>query len=483
MLKALLYLLFFFLPTQLGKHFWFDWSYKLGMRVDYLSPTVYLTDIFIFLIIVLFFFENSTPGVKEKSPPQGWWGKLVTGGWLLAAGCWWLVAVGENPWLLIYNLGRLGILGLLGYVIAKTFKKEDFPQIIKVLNWALILQVFLAGYQVIVEKSADLWILGERSFSIGTPGIARFTAPGGSLLLRGYGTFSHPNVLGGFCLLMLVGNGVMFLKTDNRRQRTDIEDRGQKGESKKSVLGFPSSVFYIAGFIFSLLGIWLSMSLLAIVLSQVFLLGLVLLIRRCLTRRTGTKTVLLRGQPQGLPLQLFLLVIPIIILVVGIWYLRPEADRSWAGVAGNSDSITRRVVLLKYSWEMFRTSPIFGVGLGNFVPAMPEKPVGQTYFWQPVHNMPVLIGVELGLVSMAGVMLLIWLGIKKFKVTVKNLKLSKNSIIYNSYFIILVFWWLIIFITGMFDHYWLTLQQGRLMLVVVIGLTFVGASNSKKAKK
>jgi len=97
--------------------------------------------------------------------------------------------------------------------------------------------------------------------------------------------------------------------------------------------------------------------------------------------------------------------------------------------------------------------------------------------------MPVLIGVELGLVGMAGVMLLIWLGIKKFKVTVKNLKLSKNSIIYNSYFIILVFWWLIIFITGMFDHYWLTLQQGRLMLVVVIGLTFVGASNSKKAKK
>jgi len=35
----------------------------------------------------------------------------------------------------------------------------------------------------------------------------------------------------------------------------------------------------------------------------------------------------------------------------------------------------------------------------------------------------------------------------------------------------------------LFDHYWLTLQQGRLMLVMVVGLTFVGASNSQKVEK
>ena len=45
------YLLILFLPTQLGKHFWPNFSYVYGVRIDYLSPTLYFTDI---LIIGLF---------------------------------------------------------------------------------------------------------------------------------------------------------------------------------------------------------------------------------------------------------------------------------------------------------------------------------------------------------------------------------------------------------------------------------------------
>ena len=46
------YLLVLFLPTQFGKHFFPEFSFVFGLRIDYLSPTVYLTDIFIFLIFV-----------------------------------------------------------------------------------------------------------------------------------------------------------------------------------------------------------------------------------------------------------------------------------------------------------------------------------------------------------------------------------------------------------------------------------------------
>src|SRR5689334_1148896 len=44
-------LLLIFLPTQLGYHTWPTWAMVLGRRVDYLSPTLYLTDILLFLTV------------------------------------------------------------------------------------------------------------------------------------------------------------------------------------------------------------------------------------------------------------------------------------------------------------------------------------------------------------------------------------------------------------------------------------------------
>ena len=62
--KTLSILFLLLLPTQLGKHFFFDFSYLSGVRVDYLAPTVYLLDVTVFLLaivnlkIVFKFFRN-----------------------------------------------------------------------------------------------------------------------------------------------------------------------------------------------------------------------------------------------------------------------------------------------------------------------------------------------------------------------------------------------------------------------------------------
>jgi len=47
-----------FLPTQLGFHFWPDWAMVMGRRLDYLSPTLYLTDITIFLTLSFWLFSS-----------------------------------------------------------------------------------------------------------------------------------------------------------------------------------------------------------------------------------------------------------------------------------------------------------------------------------------------------------------------------------------------------------------------------------------
>ncbi|MGI6278717.1 MAG: hypothetical protein ACOYJ8_02865, partial [Patescibacteria group bacterium] len=56
-------LFFFFLPTQLAYFFWPDWSYFWGIKVDFLSPSIFLTDLilfFLFLVLVLEFFLKTS---------------------------------------------------------------------------------------------------------------------------------------------------------------------------------------------------------------------------------------------------------------------------------------------------------------------------------------------------------------------------------------------------------------------------------------
>src|SRR3972149_3010131 len=53
--KILFFFLILLLPTQLGKHFFIPLSYLSGVRVDYLAPTVYLTDLIVVPLAILIF--------------------------------------------------------------------------------------------------------------------------------------------------------------------------------------------------------------------------------------------------------------------------------------------------------------------------------------------------------------------------------------------------------------------------------------------
>ncbi|MCD6226056.1 hypothetical protein J7J95_03210, partial [bacterium] len=53
--RFFLLLFLFSLPFQLGRHFWFPWCYVLGERIDYLSPTIFLPDIFLILAFVFLY--------------------------------------------------------------------------------------------------------------------------------------------------------------------------------------------------------------------------------------------------------------------------------------------------------------------------------------------------------------------------------------------------------------------------------------------
>src|SRR6266513_3928208 len=67
--SLLLSLFFLLLPTQLGKHFWPDFTLVSGIRIDYLSPTVYVTDLLLILLFGCFFFRWIKTLIKSKFNP------------------------------------------------------------------------------------------------------------------------------------------------------------------------------------------------------------------------------------------------------------------------------------------------------------------------------------------------------------------------------------------------------------------------------
>ena len=180
----------FLLPTQLGKHFFPPFSYINGVRVDYLSPTIYLTDIIIFLLF-LFNFKAVINFFKNKNVLLGLGLLLINS--LLAknqlTAFYQLIRIVE--FLIVFSLGR------------QLFKiiKEKLLLIILLLTSSF--QLILAALQLISKHSIQgiFYFFGERLFSLSTPGIAK-AAFQGIEFLRPYGTFSHPNSLSGFFLLL-----------------------------------------------------------------------------------------------------------------------------------------------------------------------------------------------------------------------------------------------------------------------------------------
>ena len=51
--RYLVNLFVFLIPTQLALHFWLPGSFVFGIRVDYLAPSIYLTDILFVLIVAV----------------------------------------------------------------------------------------------------------------------------------------------------------------------------------------------------------------------------------------------------------------------------------------------------------------------------------------------------------------------------------------------------------------------------------------------
>jgi hypothetical protein len=415
-----LFLFLLLIPTQLGKHFWPDWSYVLGIRVDYLSPTLYLLDL-VWMILILNWIK---PSALRVSPLTGRLFNLKNLAILGFVGINILIAV--NPWVAVYKWLRVSQL-VISFWYFRENKKIIKEKLTKIIPCWIIFESLLAVAQMAKNGSLNgiFYWFGERAFTFNTIGIAQISVLGRGLI-RAYGTFSHPNSLAGFLLVSLLLWWWMKPLCLTVERHLPLK----KGEVLKNIWWWV--VFWLG-----MLGIMVSGSRTIWILT----LGLVLFL--------ALKNLKNKINIIGFIL-LFLGIMVFVLRLVNMEYEVSDFLGGW-----DRDGIGKRIQLNMAGLKMVKESPFFGVGLGNFLVRLPEFQKNNGVFWlQPVHNILILAWSQVGI-----------LGLGMLIYNLKFLIFNKKKI---SGIFILIFG--VVLISGMIDHYWLTLPQNWWLLVLVLGI-------------
>jgi O-antigen ligase len=208
------------------------------------------------------------------------------------------------------------------------------------------------------------------------------------------------------------------------------------------------NIFVSLSLVIGSLALFLTLSRVAIFAWAAFLLFLLFKSFLKKTRMSSTKKVYL-----GLVKNKVLL-LPLLILVV-FMFTFPMGLRFYQ-FNFSDQSVTQREELIKDSLLMFEKNPILGVGLNNFLVNLPavQKKDRDALYLQPVHNIYLLVLAETGV---TGFMFFLYFLTRTFKVVEKITQIELPAL-----FLLLLF-------LGLFDHYLLTLQQGQLLLTIMLG--------------
>lgn len=328
----------------------------------------------------------------------------------------------ENKPAAFYKLLKILEFILLGWVIVKIIKPH-LKIVLAILSFSVFYSSILAFFQFIWQKSVGgiFWWLGERTFSAGTPGIALFSL-NGSLFLRPYATFSHPNVFGGFLAVVLPL--VLFLLLR---------------ENKSAIFSFWLFLTFVVGF----LGLLLSFSRAAWLTAGFgfFLVFIFFFLKR--------RFLFFLRRRKDVFLLLFYL---LLLLSIFVPLFLEEFIRSL-------QSLQERANLVKIALEIVSSHPIFGVGLNNLI--IHQKfyflKASALYIFQPVHNIYLLVLAELGFVG--------------FGVFCFFLSFIFHRVLFCNVFTFLSLSTLLFL--GFFDHYLFTLQQGLLLFTLFVSLAFL----------
>jgi hypothetical protein len=392
MKRLVFWLLIFLVPTQLGYHFWPDFSYVSGFKIDYLSPTIYLTDLVLIVYLILSW---------KKPTLNPLFFILIFINTYLSA----------QPILSMFFWSKLVLYYLFFLSLTKTKNINKLIRTPLLVSTLLVVAIQLT--QLILQKSVGgpLYFLGERTFNFYTSNLAKINLPYFGLIIRPYSIFSHPNSLAGFLLIVLI------IQKWPKHVKAII--------SAAIILTFSKMA------IFTLFLLQLKNQKISILGQGIKIIKIVI----CTSLLVGF--------------------LPLLVIFTNTKY-----------IPGNS--LLERVHMGYPAFETIKQNLLAGTGLRGYVPTLPQhispSRVNLSSL-QPVHSLPLLVLSELGLLGFAVVAVII----KKTKINkAKHYSFPLAQII------------LIVALTGAVDHYWWTLPQNQLILVIALALVLKNKNHDSK---
>lgn len=406
------YALVLLFPLNLGKHFVLSSSYINGFLIDYLVPTIFLSDILILLLLGSWWLEK--PSFLFR--PAHFLKAQNLFPLLFLVLLFPSVLVSANRIAAFYKLFKYAEFISLGIFISRKFDLSLLGRVFFCLSLSVLFESLLSVGQWLKQGYIFGYLpFGEVSIVPRPPyALVSFL---GSFKLRVYGTFPHPNVLGGY--LSLVLPSILFY-------------------SRKFVSSRRQGIFYDLVFVLGSVTLFLTFSRTAWIS---FLIGLILV------------TVLARprlfrdwSQP---------ILVVTLITVLGSVYVLGSLDDSPL-------SINRRLELASVALTMFQSQPWAGVGLNNFTSRLEDFSFisGSSRFIQPVHNIYLLVLSETGIFGLLSFLILFIPPLLKCFPLVHPPRRGWSYVFIPLSQLALI---------GLFDHYWLTIQPGLIIFWVVWG--------------
>jgi len=339
----------------------------------------------------------------------------------------------ENKPLAFYRTIKiLEFVGLYYYIASSLNLVFNFSDALKAIFFSGIFQGVIAFLQAIFQQSLGLKFLGESILQTNFQGVA-VVATAGTKFLRAYGTLPHPNVLAAWLFLAIFSFYFWYLYEKQKRPIWIV------------LITYPFLLFSLF-FTFSrvMIGLWL----MGLILRLIFV---------SVKRKKYQLGLIFRKR------LFFLVIVTVFSVLVFSFFYWPQV-KSRLAVSFDELAVSERIFYNEIAGKITLSKPLLGVGAGNFVWHMLRNvDLDKPYLYQPAHNIYLLIASENGLPSL--VLFLLFLVVLSYTF-IKKTELAMLH--YLSLFIVFVS----ILAAGLFDHFLWSIQQGQILLWVLLGLIY-----------
>jgi O-antigen ligase len=345
----------FLLPWQ--TRYIFGWSYLSGQPTEFGTLSVYATQVMVLIGLSVVYFLHGWPKFNRQTLRF----KALSGVLLLAA----VVSAYFTQNSVAALAGALDLAFAVLIFVALLDERVNLRAIGQVFVWGLCLPVMLGLWQVVTGFNPAVTWLGLAARDAQHLGDAVVLGPGGVRILRAYGSFPHPNIFGGYLVV-----GILTAVT----------------------------AFKSAKIRFSLM-FWLSLGLF-LTMSRAAILGLlVALLIKWLAKKISPVTFKKIALPS------------VLMIVTSIWLLALALPNLTSQLRGGSEleqrSINERLEQYQ-AWPQTMSGRDWLIGNGprNYTYALAENyPQQSVWDYQPIHNLPLLILAELGVLGLGIVIL------------------------------------------------------------------------------